>query len=642
MDNEQKKPYHRRLHVLIDMVNDIYGTEKMVLKAGKLEALSLMRSRKPEQQLLGLQRLIHENPTLKELPSEEQIPQAIEELEDAMADLLARRTLEDSLEHKIKEKIEERHEDYMQEIKRQVIKEIGGVENSQTLKKYAQTEKMYTQELSRSALELLRPDSLEGIVGQGMAVTALASKLISPHPHHVILYGPPGVGKTTAARLALEHIKRQKQSPFTEEAPFVEVDGTTLRWDPREIANPLIGSVHDPIYQGARRDLVDGGVPEPKLGLVSEAHGGVLFIDEIGEMDLGLQSKLLKVLEDKKVLFDSAYYDPSDPQIPKYIKVLFEKGAPADFVLIGATTRPPEAISPALRSRCSAVYFEPLTPVEIESIVNEAAARLKIEIDSEAALLVSRYTNEGRQAVNLLVDAYGRAIYQSRKNSRKKVVGRITVDLMQEVLQSNRLVPLTTALPRRKSEQGRVMALGVYGFTGTILEVEALAFPSVSPGKGTFRFNETAGSMARDSVFVAASVLRWLTKVDIHDYDVHLNIVGGGNIDGPSAGAALFLAIFSAIHGIPVRQDCAITGELSLQGHMKPVGGLTEKIYGARLAGIKKVIVPEENRADIGNRFPDMKILPASDIHDLLPHFFKHSSLPDPVIKEVAARGRNR
>lgn len=97
------------------------------------------------------------------------------------------------------------------------------------------------------------------------------------------------------------------------------------------MTNPLLGSVHDPIYQGARRDLAETGVPEPKTGLATDAHGGILFIDEIGEMDAMLQNKLLKVLEDKRVSFDSAYYDPSDPNVPKYIKKLFEDGAPADF-----------------------------------------------------------------------------------------------------------------------------------------------------------------------------------------------------------------------------------------------------------------------------------------------------------------------
>src|SRR3712207_9407876 len=91
-----------------------------------------------------------------------------------------------------------------------------------------------------------------------------------------------------------------------------------MRWDPREIVNPLLGSVHDPIYQGSKRDLSESGIPEPKPGLVTDAHGGVLFIDEIGELDSILQNKLLKVLEDKRVEFSSSYYDPDDDGTPKY------------------------------------------------------------------------------------------------------------------------------------------------------------------------------------------------------------------------------------------------------------------------------------------------------------------------------------
>jgi ATP-dependent Lon protease len=144
-----------------------------------------------------------------------------------------------------------------------------------------------------------------------------------------------------------------------EDAPFVEVDGTTLRWDPRETTNPLIGSVHDPIYQGARRDLIDGGIPEPKLGLVSEAHGGILFIDEIGEMDPVLQRKLLKVLEDKLSTLIPPTMMPRTPKFPNTFSIFLKKGPRRTFLLIGATTRFPEDISPALRSRCTAVFLSP-------------------------------------------------------------------------------------------------------------------------------------------------------------------------------------------------------------------------------------------------------------------------------------------
>ena len=96
-------------------------------------------------------------------------------------------------------------------------------------------------------------------------------------PQHIILYGPPGVGKTTCARLALEMVKGLGQNPFRGDAPFIEVDGTTLRWDPRESTNPLLGSVHDPIYQGARKELAEYGIPEPKPGLVSEPMGYIIY-----------------------------------------------------------------------------------------------------------------------------------------------------------------------------------------------------------------------------------------------------------------------------------------------------------------------------------------------------------------------------
>ncbi len=178
-------------------------------------------------------------------------------------------------------------------------------------------------------------------------------------------------------------VRGSQESVFKENAPFVEVDGTTLRWDPRESTNPLLGSVHDPIYQGARRELAEEGIPEPKLGLVSDAHGGILFIDEIGEMDPYLQNKLLKVLEDKRVFFESSYYDPQDERVPQYIKKIFEEGVPADFVLIGATTRSQEEITPAFRSRCMEIFFEPLSPEDIKQIVANSARKLDIELADE-------------------------------------------------------------------------------------------------------------------------------------------------------------------------------------------------------------------------------------------------------------------
>ncbi|HEY0797797.1 MAG TPA: AAA family ATPase, partial [Candidatus Baltobacteraceae bacterium] len=365
----------RYVAALYELLSTTLGADKMVLRAGKLNALKLMRSNLLPERLLALQRLVFEDPTLDRLPAPGKFRETIAEIEDGLADLIAQRTVEDNIERKINTKMAERHQDYLKDLKLEALREDGGPETPATQKKLEELEVLSQRSLSASALQLLRPAALSDVVGQEAAIRSLLAKISSPYPQHVILYGPPGVGKTTVARLVLEIAKRRDYTPFRADAPFVEASGSTLRWDPRETTNPLLGSVHDPIYQGSRRDFAESGIPEPKLGLVTKAHGGVLLIDEIGEMDALLQTKLLKVLEDKRVTFESSYYDEHDPAVPAYIRRLFAEGAPADFILIGATTRDPSDIDPAIRSRCAEVFFEPLTEPQIREITVGAAKR---------------------------------------------------------------------------------------------------------------------------------------------------------------------------------------------------------------------------------------------------------------------------
>ena len=615
-DNEEA--LKKRIGAMFRFLASVYGPEGLVLKAGKLGALKGMKSQDLLQQVVALQKVVYEDPTIGAYPSLDEIPDILEECQEEIAEHIARHSIKQEIEDLVSRKMQEKHEEYLREIKKEILLDNSSPETEQTQEKLKNLLKLEKRSLARSALTILRPRSLKQIIGQDRAIQALLAKIASPYPQHVILYGPPGVGKTSAARLVLQEAKRLPFSPFAKSAPFIETDGTTLRWDPREITNPLLGSVHDPIYQGAKRDFADGGVPEPKLGLVTAATGGILFIDEIGEMDPLLQNKLLKVLEDKRVYFDSSYYDPEDPRVPEYVKRLFTHGAPADFVLVAATTREPEEISPALRSRCAEVFFDALTPDHIVQIVKSAARRLRAKISNEGCRLIADHTIEARRAVGLLADAYAIALHNAGGYPERGFLP-ITAEDVAAVIESGRIEPSITARANPTLEAGKIFGLGVLGYLGSVIEIETVTFSARQPGKGTMRMNETAGSMVKDSLFNAASALRKCFDIDLYNWDIHVNIIGGAKIDGPSAGLAITLAVFSAITGLPIRQDVAVTGEVSLTGQIKPIGGVYEKIYGAKQAGMKSIIVPYDNARGI-KQVRGIEVVYVRHLQDALDH----------------------
>ena len=610
----------RYVSALYAMLGSVLGQDKVVLRAGKVNALKMMRSQNLPDRLCGLQRLVLEDPTLERATTRPQQRKVLAEIEEAMADVIALRHAEDSIERRVNEKMAERHHEYVKDLRLEALRETGGPETPSSQAKLEELHALSQRTLAASALQQLRPQALRDVVGQDAAIHALLAKMSSPYPQHAILYGPPGVGKTTVARLVLDVAKSRPYTPFAKDAPFVEASGTTLRWDPRETVNPLLGSVHDPIYQGSRREFADAGVPEPKLGLVTRAHGGVLFIDEIGEMDAALQSRLLKVLEDKRVTFESSYYDETAPNVPEYVKRLFREGAPADFILIGATTREPDDIDPAIRSRCAEIFFSPLTQHQILTIVVGAIKRLGAKAARGVAKLIASYTIEGRKAVQIVADAYGQALYRIYpvKAAGMTKDPAIVEDDVRAVVQASRLVQHTLVKGRATREIGKSFGLGVLHHLGSIIEIEAVAFPAMQPGKGTIRFNDTAGSMAKDSVFNATSVLRAITGTDTRDYDLHINVVGGGNIDGPSAGLAIFLALYSAVTKTPLPQDLAVTGELSIQGKVRAVGGIVEKLYAARQAGMHRVVLPKENAREVDVALAGLEVVPIANVEQVL------------------------
>ncbi len=495
--------------------------------------------------------------------------------------------------------------------------------------------------LTEPLSEKTRPSSFEEIIGQEDGLKALRAALCGPNPQHVILYGPPGVGKTAAARVVLEEAKQQTLSPFKENAKFVEIDATTARFDDRGIADPLIGSVHDPIYQGAG-PLGIAGIPQPKPGAVTKAHGGILFIDEIGELHPVQMNKLLKVLEDRKVFLESAYYSSEDVNIPHHIHDIFQNGLPADFRLVGATTRTPQEIPPAIRSRCVEIFFQPLTPGDVEKIAVNAARKINFDLESGVIGIITKYATNGRDAVNLIQITAGLAVTEGRKMILRKDI--------EWVIQSGQYSPRPNVKIPPQPQVGYVNGLAVFGPNmGAVIQVEVSAIPS-APGQGKITTTgvvdeEELGqggrtirrkSMALGSVENVLTVIRKFPGVNPADYDIHINFPGGTPIDGPSAGITLATAIYSAITGLEIDNEVAMTGEISIRGGVMPIGGVVPKIAAAKEAGARKVIIPKENWQEIFNEETEIQIFPVERIEEVIKLAVIKPNIEMPAVRIIA------
>lgn len=492
--------------------------------------------------------------------------------------------------------------------------------------------KLRSIKLTQPLTEKSRPTSFSEIIGQDKGIIALKAALCGPNPQHVIIYGPPGVGKTAAARLVLEYAKKNNMSPFEKNAKFIEMDATTIRFDDRGIADPLIGSVHDPIYQGAG-PLGVAGVPQPKAGAVTKAHGGILFIDEIGELHPTIMNKLLKVLEDRKVFLDSAYYNSSDPNVPLYIKDIFDNGFPADFRLVGATTRNPEEITPALRSRCVEIFFRGLVSEEIEEICKRSVKKIGFTLEEDACKMVGLYASNGREAINLLQLASGIALNEGRK--------RIVKDDIEWVVENGNYNPKIEIKVPTKPKIGFVNGLGVYGSNiGAVMPIEITAIKNnFGKGKvnvaGIIEQEQIGGnqrriqrkSSAKCSVENVCAVLKGVFNISLENYDININFLGGIPVDGPSAGISIAIGIYSAINLMPIDNNIAMTGEISLYGDIKPVGGVNSKIEAAKKAGAKKVLIPKENWKDSYKNIEGIHVVPVNNIIEAVDIIFTEKCL---------------
>ena len=182
-------------------------------------------------------------------------------------------------------------------------------------------------------------------------------------------------------------------------------------------------------------------------------------------------------------------------------------------------------------------------------------------------------------------------------------------------------------LVNRGERVGRVNGLAVLGadsglsdFSGVVLPVEAMVTPSQGRS-GQVIATGGLSDLAKESVTNISAVVKKLTGKDIKDYDLHVQFPGTHNVDGDSASITMATAIISAFEGIPIEQNLAMTGSLSVRGEVLPIGGVTAKIEAAAQAGIETIIIPRSNLQDvlIDEKYESMvQIKPVDSLDEVL------------------------
>ncbi|MDR1132089.1 MAG: endopeptidase La [Oscillospiraceae bacterium] len=407
----------------------------------------------------------------------------------------------------------------------------------------------------------------------------LAVKQLSPGLKGTVLclVGPPGTGKTSVAM-------------------------SIARATNRRFARISLGGVHDEAEIRGHRKTYVGAMPGRIIAGIEQAGSAnpLMLLDEVDKLAGDYRG------DPAAALLEALDFEQNHGFRDHYIELPFDL-SDTMFITTANTT---ETIPRALLDRMEVITLSSYTDEEKLEIAKRhlipkqrkkhglAANRLKLS-DDAIRELIARYTKESG------VRNLEREIAAICRKTAKRIAGgqakslSLRAGMLEGLLGPAKFKP---DLLSPSDEIGLVRGLAWTSAGGAVLDVEA----SVLDGAGSLELTGNLGDVMKESARAAVSYIR--SRADVlgiqRDFyktkDIHIHFPEGAvPKDGPSAGITICIAVTSALTGIPVRRDVAMTGEISLRGRVMPIGGLREKTMAALRSGIKTVIIPAENETDL-------------------------------------------
>lgn len=474
-------------------------------------------------------------------------------------------------------------------------------------------------------LALMLPWWLRGIYGDIMAAASLISGMMFLMIYAVSINMVSKKKRTNEPKLLIDTSKNKK-------APFIDATGAH--------AGALFGDVrHDPFQSGGLGTPAHLRV-EP--GMIHRANKGVLFIDEVATLNPMTQQDLLTAMQEKK-------YSITGKSERSAGAMVRTEPVPCDFILVAAgNVDTIKNMHPALRSRIRGYGYEIVMENEISDtkknrelyyqfVAQEVVKDGKIPHFSKPAcneiIRIARKMSGKKKKLTLRFRELGgliRAAGDLAKEEKSKLVevkhvksAELISKTLEQQLADKHITHVSDYRVVRSDgeEIGRVNGLAVIGQSGIVLPIEA----EVTSGGKKKEIIATGqlGKIAKEAIEnVSAIVMKSFGKDIKEKYDIYVQFIQTyEGVEGDSASVSVATAIISALSGIPVKQDVAMTGSLSIRGEVLPVGGVTAKIEAAINSGIEEIIIPEANSEDIvldKKQLSKIKIHRASRIEDVL------------------------